>query len=310
MCQRTGSNCAQFQAEVMKKAYLLLLTGLLLLLFAVPFLLISCKGSLEADRVEEYLVRAEPLIDEATQAMGALADLLNNADKYGRAEIEAKLREDRQQYDDIIDRFTAIDTPQECVALRGYTTDGLDNMGYAIDYLAGTLFSGDPEYFYDAFDSYDRAMRSMAFAATEWDRLASLVSEEGGVDIGQILLGLLGLAIAGSLAIFVLNLVFGTGLGVLYGVGKAVGSVWKKATGRRRRNSLSQSERIPPPPSIEEEAGNASSQERVADMPLQDDKDSIVIHCGACGREYRVRRGKGIHKSKCPHCERVANIIS
>lgn len=39
-----------------------------------------------------------------------------------------------------------------------------------------------------------------------------------------------------------------------------------------------------------------------------DDVDSILINCGACGRQYRVSRGQGIVISECPNCGRVARI--
>jgi len=205
-----------------------------LLLVAATLLLVNCKGSPEASRAEEYLVRCEPLVNEAGEMAGRVADLFNNADKYELADIEAALREAEQQYEDLIDTFTALETPQECVALRGYTTDGLDNMRQAIHHLAAAFGERDVEYLYDAQDSYDRAIRSMALAANEWDRLHDFVSQEGGIDIVQILLGLLGLGIAVSIAMFVLQLALGTSFGILAGAGAAIGFVWDKITGRRR----------------------------------------------------------------------------
>lgn len=43
---------------------------------------------------------------------------------------------------------------------------------------------------------------------------------------------------------------------------------------------------------------------------LRDDSEHIVVNCGACFHQYRVRRGKGIVKTKCPSCGRESRIMT
>ena len=43
---------------------------------------------------------------------------------------------------------------------------------------------------------------------------------------------------------------------------------------------------------------------------LKDDSKHIVVNCGACSHQYRVSRGKGIIKTKCPSCGRESRIMT
>jgi uncharacterized CHY-type Zn-finger protein len=43
---------------------------------------------------------------------------------------------------------------------------------------------------------------------------------------------------------------------------------------------------------------------------LKDDEKDTVVNCGACFHQYRVHRGKGIIKTKCPKCGREARIMT
>jgi len=41
---------------------------------------------------------------------------------------------------------------------------------------------------------------------------------------------------------------------------------------------------------------------------LKDDAKYVVVNCGLCFHQYRVRKGQGIIKTKCPNCGREARI--
>ena len=43
---------------------------------------------------------------------------------------------------------------------------------------------------------------------------------------------------------------------------------------------------------------------------LKDDREHIVVNCGACCHQYRVRRGGGVAKTKCPGCGRESRIMT
>jgi len=43
---------------------------------------------------------------------------------------------------------------------------------------------------------------------------------------------------------------------------------------------------------------------------LRDDANSIVITCGACFKQYKVRKGQGIIVTKCPNCGRESRIVT
>lgn len=43
---------------------------------------------------------------------------------------------------------------------------------------------------------------------------------------------------------------------------------------------------------------------------LKDDTKNIVVTCGACFRQYHVRKGQGIIKTRCPNCGRESRIIT
>lgn len=43
---------------------------------------------------------------------------------------------------------------------------------------------------------------------------------------------------------------------------------------------------------------------------LEDDSKHIIVNCGACFHQYRVHRGKGITKTKCPSCGRESRIMT
>jgi predicted RNA-binding Zn-ribbon protein involved in translation (DUF1610 family) len=42
----------------------------------------------------------------------------------------------------------------------------------------------------------------------------------------------------------------------------------------------------------------------------KDDKNHVVITCGACSHKIRVRRGQGIIKIRCPNCGRESRIMT
>jgi predicted RNA-binding Zn-ribbon protein involved in translation (DUF1610 family) len=43
---------------------------------------------------------------------------------------------------------------------------------------------------------------------------------------------------------------------------------------------------------------------------MKDDDKHVVITCGACSYRFRVRRGQGTIKIRCPNCGRESNIIT
>lgn len=40
----------------------------------------------------------------------------------------------------------------------------------------------------------------------------------------------------------------------------------------------------------------------------KEDRRHVVVNCGACFHQYRVRRGQGIIKTKCPSCGREVRM--
>ena len=45
-------------------------------------------------------------------------------------------------------------------------------------------------------------------------------------------------------------------------------------------------------------------------QPLKEDADYMLLNCGACSHQYRVRKGQGVIASKCPSCGRQINVMT
>ena len=68
-------------------------------------------------------------------------------------------------------------------------------------------------------------------AADEWDRLTDIAEEEDGISILSIFLGILGFGVAVTIAMIVLELTIGTGIGIIAGITVAIGAIVKKIKG-------------------------------------------------------------------------------
>lgn len=50
--------------------------------------------------------------------------------------------------------------------------------------------------------------------------------------------------------------------------------------------------------------------ERVTEEKEYDDEDSVIIICGACGKQNRQKRNQGEITVTCPNCQRISKIVT
>ncbi|MBA7481793.1 hypothetical protein ES707_17270 [subsurface metagenome] len=205
--------------------------GILPIILILVLPLTGCGGSSEDDDLQNYLTQVTPLIEEISDISADLWDIAEEAGPFGVADPEKTLANYKEKYEDLLLRFDAIECPDDAVKLREYV---IAIINLHIQMMDAALEYGDTldTSHMDRAESYAvDAEELRLLASDEWDRLADVAGEEGGVSILSIFLGILGFGVAVIIAMFVLELTLGVGFGIIGGITVAIGAIVKKIKG-------------------------------------------------------------------------------
>ena len=145
--------------------YTLLLVGLALLL------VIPVAACATVSPVESYLADTEAIIDEATDIALEISSLYKTAQQLEPSEVIQRCVVYGKQYDDLLKRFMALQSPPECYKLREYVIDGISYSKQEVTEFWAYFAMGNIEHLYKAESYYNEAQKALALAAGEWDRL-------------------------------------------------------------------------------------------------------------------------------------------
>jgi len=150
------------------KWYVTLLAGLILLLASVT---VTCSSTPEHSAVKSYLADTEAIINEATNIASKVSSLYKTARQLNSSEVVQKCATYGKQYDDILGRFVALQSPPECYKLREYAIEGISYSKQEVTEFGAAFATGDMEHLYKAESHYNEAQKALALAAGEWEIL-------------------------------------------------------------------------------------------------------------------------------------------
>jgi len=123
--------------------------------------------------VESYLADIEAIINEVGDVALKVSNLYETARQLESPEVVQKCAAYGKEYDDLLARFVVLRCPEECSKLREYVIDGITYSKQEVTEFGAAFATGDMEHLYKAESYYNEAMKALALAAGEWDRLAS-----------------------------------------------------------------------------------------------------------------------------------------
>jgi len=212
-------------------------------LYAIPILLIlpilfaGCSSSSNPE-LQNYLTQIDSTMEEISDITADLWGIAEKAGPFGVSEPEKVMAEYRAKYNELLSRFSAIEYPSKAVKLRQYTIEIINLHVRMIDTTTNYLKTRDKSY-EETFISLEADMELQKdLAADEWDKLSDIAGGNSGWNIGQIILGLIAFGVAASIGMFLLQVILGTGCGLIGLIFSAIGALVDKIKGINKKNLI------------------------------------------------------------------------
>ena len=135
------------------------------------FTIIYSEAEREAALVESYLADIEAIINEVGDVALRVSNLYETAHQLESSEVVRNCVVYGKEYDDLLTRFVALKCPEECSKLREYVIDGITYSKQEVTEFGAAFATGDMEHLHKAESYYNEALKALALAAGEWDRL-------------------------------------------------------------------------------------------------------------------------------------------
>lgn len=204
---------------------------LLPILVTAILLLSACSEASTDAELSNYLDQVDTIMEELGDINIELMKMTEDAGPFGVKNEDKLLLDYSEKYDGILHRFEAIEYPNDAIQLRKHTIEIITYHKKMLDEMREYVITHDT-YHVDVAESYfTDAEDSRVLAMDEWDRLKELTGEGDGISIWQIFLGLLGLGVVATIAIFVLQLTLGAGITVIAGITATIGAIIRKIKG-------------------------------------------------------------------------------
>ncbi len=151
------------------RVYLSIILSLICLLFL--FSLSCSQNSTGKIEVQNYLEATESFIGKFADMAIKVSSLYENSAGLQPTEIANQSILYAKEYNKLLGQFILLESPSECLKLRGYIIDALTYAEKELIEYAAAHSTGDIEHLYESQKYYTEAQKAIALASGEWGKL-------------------------------------------------------------------------------------------------------------------------------------------
>ena len=147
------------------------------MILALILSIVGCGAPSESADLDNYLTEVSPLIEEIWDISSDLIETAVEAGPFELTKITETLATYSDKYQDLLNRFKAVEYPEEAVNHRKYTIDIINNNKQMVDELTAYVDTRDISHLHKAKSYATDSEELRPIVADEWAKLRDMAGE-------------------------------------------------------------------------------------------------------------------------------------